>query len=99
MRILGLNSQGLGNALTVHALHNLKKRSNPKVMFLSETHLADFPADCLRRRLHMDCKIVNPSNGRSCGVILFWKKEINIELIFSAPKYIDVRVVESPDKI
>jgi hypothetical protein len=99
MRILGLNCQGLGNAPTVHALLQVKKRSNPEVMFLSETHLDDYPAKCLRRRLNMDYKIVNPSNGRSGGVIMFWKKEIKIELIFSALKYIDVRVIERPEKI
>jgi hypothetical protein len=27
----------------------------------------------------MDSQIVNPSNGRSVGLILFWKKEIRIE--------------------
>jgi hypothetical protein len=99
MRILGLNCQGLGNAPTVRALLHVKKRSNPEVLFLSETHLDDYPAECLRRRLNMDYKIVNPSNGRSGGVIMFWKKEIKIELIFSASKYIDVRVVERPEKI
>jgi hypothetical protein len=46
----------------------------------------------------MDFKIVNPSDGRSGGVILLWKKEIVIQQIFSAPKYIDVKVVEGPDK-
>jgi hypothetical protein len=30
----------------------------------------------------MDSQIVNPSNGRSGGLILFWKKEIRIEHIF-----------------
>jgi hypothetical protein len=99
MRILDPNYQGLGNALTVRALLQVKKRSNPEVMFLSETHLDDYPAECLRRRLNMDCKIANPSNGRSGGVIMFWRKEIKIELIFLAPKYIDVRVIESLEKI
>jgi hypothetical protein len=47
----------------------------------------------------MDSQIVNPSNGRSGGLILFWKKEIRIEQIFSAPNYIDVRVVESTSKV
>jgi hypothetical protein len=47
----------------------------------------------------MDLKIVNPSTNRSGGVILFWKKEIVIQQIFSAPKYIDVRVIESQVKI
>jgi hypothetical protein len=47
-------------------------------VFLSETHLDDYPAECLRRRLKMDLKIVNPSDGTSGGVILLWKKEIKI---------------------
>jgi hypothetical protein len=47
----------------------------------------------------MDFKIINPSNGRSGGVLLLWKREVVIEQIFSAPKYIDVRVIESPGKI
>jgi hypothetical protein len=47
----------------------------------------------------MDFNIVNPSDSRSGGVLLLWKKEINIQQIFSAPKYSDVRIIESPDKI
>jgi hypothetical protein len=47
----------------------------------------------------MDCQIVNPSNGRSDGLILFWKREIKIELIFFAPMYIDVCVIESTSKV
>jgi hypothetical protein len=47
----------------------------------------------------MDFKIVNPSNERSGGVLLLWKKEIKIEMIFSAPKYIDVKVIEGDNKI
>jgi hypothetical protein len=47
----------------------------------------------------MDSKIVNPSKGRSDGLIMFCRKEIKVELLFSAPKYIDVQVVESDMKI
>jgi hypothetical protein len=46
----------------------------------------------------MDSKIVNPSDGRSGGVILLWKKEVVVEQVFSAPKYIDVYIKESPEK-
>jgi hypothetical protein len=68
-------------------------------MFLSETHLEDYPTECLRRRMQMDFKIVNPSSTRSGGVLLFWRKEIVIQQIFSDPKYIDVKVIEPPEKI
>jgi hypothetical protein len=47
----------------------------------------------------MDSQIVNPSNGRNGGLILFCKKEIRIEQKISAPNYIDVRVVESTSKV
>jgi hypothetical protein len=67
-------------------------------MFLSETYLDDYPAECLRRRMQMDLKIVNPSSTRSGGVLLLWRKEIVIQQIFSDPKYIDVKVIESPEK-
>jgi exonuclease III len=98
MKILSLNCHGLQNAPTVHALSDVRRRYNPDVMFLSETHLDDFPADCYHMKLQMDCKIVNPSNGRSGGVLIFWK-EIKLQQIFSAPKYIDVHISESNDKV
>jgi hypothetical protein len=46
----------------------------------------------------MDFKIINPSNGRSGGLILFWKREVQIDLLFSAPMYIDVKINEGPNK-
>jgi hypothetical protein len=51
-------------------------------MFLSETHLDDYLTECLSRTLEMDFKICNPSNGRSGGVLVFYKKEIKVEMIF-----------------
>jgi exonuclease III len=78
MKLLSLNCQGLGNAPIVCTLSNLRRRRNPDVMFLSETHLDDYPAKCLHRKLQMDSKIVNPSNGRSGGLIMFWRKEIKV---------------------
>jgi hypothetical protein len=47
----------------------------------------------------IDFKIVNPSNGRSGSVLLLWKREVQIQQLFSAPNYIDVHVIESLDKV
>jgi hypothetical protein len=47
----------------------------------------------------MDSKVINPSNGRSGGLILFWKREIQIDLIYSEPNFIDVRVLNGHDKM
>jgi hypothetical protein len=99
MKIFGMNCQGLGNDPTVRALSDIRKKYDPDVMFLSETHLADFPADCIRRRMHMDFKIYNPTTTRSGGVLLLWKREITIQQIFSAPKYIDVKVLDGNNSV
>jgi hypothetical protein len=47
----------------------------------------------------MDLKIVNPSNSQSGGVLILWRREISMQQIFSAPKHIDVRIIEIPDKV
>jgi hypothetical protein len=38
----------------------------------------------------MDFKIVNPSDGRSGGVIMLWRREVTVQQLFSAPNYIDI---------
>jgi exonuclease III len=99
MKILGVNCQGLGNDPTVRSLVDLHRQYCPDVLFLSETHLDDYLAECLRRRLKLDSKICNPSDGRSGGLLLLYRKEIKVELIHSYPMYIDVRIIENQDKI
>jgi hypothetical protein len=95
MKICGLNCRGLGNEPAVQALLEVQRQCYPQVFFLSETHLDVYPAECLRRRLKMDFKTVQRSDGRKGGVILFWKREVNVQLLFSAPTFIDVKVIES----
>jgi hypothetical protein len=69
------------------------------LFFLSETHLEVYPAECLRRRVKMDFKIVSPSDGRSGGLIMMWKKEVKLTQIFNDPNYIDVSIEESENRI
>ena len=92
MKALVWNCQGLGNAPAVRALLDVQRRTDPDVVFLSETHLERYPAECLKRRLKMDGMIVNPSDGREGGVVLYWKKGIEVVQLFSDPNYIDVRI-------
>lgn len=92
-------SVGLGNDPAVCMLVDLQKQYCSEALFLSETHLDDYPADCLRRRMKMDLKIVNPSDGRKGGVLMFWRKELNITQLYSHPNYIDVKIDEGDNKI
>lgn len=66
-------------------------------MFLMETHLDDFPAECLRRRLKMDHKYVVRSNGQCGGLVLYWKKEIAMLLRDKNNNFIDVFIGSGAD--
>jgi hypothetical protein len=95
MEILGYNGRGLIGMAAGRALLNLQKRSDPDVMFLSETHLDEWPAECLRRKLKMDFKEVVRRDGRSGGLLLLWKTEFKISLRFKTKNFIDVNVNHS----
>jgi hypothetical protein len=92
MKLLSANCRGLVGAPAVRALLNLQKQKGADVLFLSEIHLDDWPAECLRRKLQIDHKFVVRSEGRSGGLILFWKKEVGVELRFKCKNYIDVTI-------
>ena len=72
MKILGYNCRGLKKATAIRALLKLVKRSDPDMIFLSETHLEEWPAECLRRKIGMDFKEVVGSDGKSGGLLLLW---------------------------
>ena len=88
MKILSYNGRGLQKATAVTALAEIQKRHDADVIFLRETHLDDFPANNLRKRLRMDYKEVVRSDGRKGGLLLLWKKDIVLSLRFKMANYI-----------
>jgi hypothetical protein len=55
--------------------------------------------ECLGRILLMDSSIIQPSDGRKGGIIMFWRKEVNLYQSFACPNYIDVRIDEGLNKV
>lgn len=92
MKILSYNCRGLIGAAAVRALLTVLKRSCPDVVFLLETHLDEWPAECLRRKVKMDFKEVVSSDGRSGGLLLLWKKEVDVSLRYKTENFIDVNI-------
>jgi hypothetical protein len=99
MRILVWNFRGLGNTAAVLALLDVKRRHCPVVVFLSESHLDRYRMECLGRILLMDSSTIQPSDGRKGGIIMFWRKEVNLYQSFACPIYIDVRIDEGLNKV
>jgi hypothetical protein len=62
------------------------------VFFLSETHLAKAKAEKVRRKLGCDHLIIFESDGRSGGLLLLWKNEVQIVEQGVTENYIDVLV-------
>jgi exonuclease III len=90
MKILSWNCRGLKKATAIRALLDVISRRIPDVIFLLETHLDLFPAEMLRRQLKMDFKEVVCSDGRSGGLILFWKQTVTLTVRDRTKNFIDV---------
>jgi hypothetical protein len=90
MKLLSYNGRGLQKTTAVTALVKVQKRQDADIIFLMETHLDEWPAECLRRRLCMDHKEVVGSDGRKGGLLLLWKKEVVLTLRYKSENYIDV---------
>jgi exonuclease III len=94
MKICGQNCQGLGNGPAVNSLLDLKRKEDPDVLFLFETKLNDRELEKFRWKLSMTYMwVVNPE-GRSRGIAVFWKKEVNLSLRSSGRRHIDFDVTE-----
>ena len=47
----------------------------------------------------MDFCIIQPSDGRRGGIVMMWKREVEISQIHAEPNFIDVRVEEDENKV
>jgi len=80
MKLLAWNCCGLGSARAVRALLEVRRRLNPDVWLLSETHLDNANADNIRRRAGFDHLLVHESDGRSGGLVLMWRDDISVQV-------------------
>ena len=96
MKIVGWNSRGLGNGLAVRGLLDLQKREDPDILFLSETKMDRRRLEWLRWKLGMTQMMVKDCVGSSGGLVVFWKKELNVTIDCFISKYhIDMEVQEN----
>ncbi|KAL0411165.1 UNVERIFIED_CONTAM: hypothetical protein Slati_3706200 [Sesamum latifolium] len=91
MKLIAWNCQGLGSPWTVRSLAELVRFHNPALVFLSETKCKKRKCDILKERFNMFGVHVD-SKGKSGGLILLWRKDMNVILHSFSDAHIDVGV-------
>lgn len=76
----------------VPELHNLVGTLNPAVVFLMETEMSKAKAEQLRWQLGFPHGFSVKSEGRSSGLALFWKQQIDVDLQNFSKSHIDVLI-------
>ncbi|XP_043725962.1 uncharacterized protein LOC122672566 [Telopea speciosissima] len=95
MKIIGWNCQGLGSPSTVRALYNLLKTNQPEIVFIMESKSKLAAVEKVKRKDgFQNCCTVEP-NGSSRGLVLFWKDNVTIKVLFADKNYFDVEVGDS----
>ncbi|XP_074274052.1 uncharacterized protein LOC141597484 [Silene latifolia] len=92
MNILSINCRGLGNPDTVSALRALVRREAPAIVFLCETKLCGREMRRARERLEGYFGMEVDSMGRSGGLAMLWKRDIDCVFMSSSVHHMDFTV-------
>ena len=93
MKAVRWNGRGLGNQPAVQGLQDLQKEEHPDVLFLSETKLDRKGMERLKVTLNMPNMECRDCEGRSGGLAIFWKKDVNLVVRPVMSRYhIDVEI-------
>ena len=92
MNLVSWNCQGLGNPKAVRALHRIVKSKGPTVLFLMETKLNNGRIEDIRTKIGFDYAFTAPSVGRSGGLALLWKQEVDMCIQNFSQHHIDAHM-------
>ncbi|XP_074283621.1 uncharacterized protein LOC141608158 [Silene latifolia] len=92
MNVLSINCRGLGNPDTVSALRALVRREAPAILFLCETKLSGRELRGVRERMKGYFGIEVDSMGRSGGLAMLWRKELDCAFVSSSVHHIDINI-------
>uniref|UniRef100_A0A453EDJ8 Endonuclease/exonuclease/phosphatase domain-containing protein n=1 Tax=Aegilops tauschii subsp. strangulata TaxID=200361 RepID=A0A453EDJ8_AEGTS len=92
MNLMFWNCGGGGNRRTVREVLALSKANSPKLVFLRETRQASEKVEKLKWRLGMRGFCGVGSDGLSGGLALFWDESLQVTVLDSCARYIDVLV-------
>ena len=91
------NCKGLGNQLAVQELVELVQAKAPTIVLLAETLADEVRLDYVKERIRFDHKHVAPRITRGGGLVLFWRNDIEVEVVSSLLNHIDAIINKSSD--
>ena len=94
MIALGWNCRGLGSLRSVRVLGELVQRWDPNVVFLMETKIKKKAMEKVMEKIKFVNGLVVPSEGRSGGLAMLWKREVQLEIMGYSRNHIDAIVTE-----
>jgi exonuclease III len=93
MSILSWNYRGLGNPRAVRDLRQLVREKKPKMVFIMETKMHHHRLEFLKFKLGMDNLFGVDSVGKSGGLCLLWKKEVDVKIQNYSRRHINAEVI------
>ncbi|KAL0402472.1 UNVERIFIED_CONTAM: hypothetical protein Slati_4277100 [Sesamum latifolium] len=91
MKLLVWNCQGLGSPWTVHALDEIIRLHDPVLVFLSKTKCKWRKCENLKEKYNFFGVNVD-SQGKGRGLILLWRKDVNLVVHSFSYSHIDASV-------
>ena len=85
----------MGSALAVRTLADEARSKDPLLVFLTEMKIGESKMKGIRNKLEYTQGITVPSDGKSGGLAMMWKKGSDIRLRSCSNSYIDVEVHSS----
>ena len=92
MNCISWNCRGLGKSRAILELTEMVKKYYPNMVFLMETRSKERYLKNLCRKLDMENLFIVPRHNTGGGLALYWKKELNLQVLNSSPTYIDAVV-------
>lgn len=92
MSLLSWNCRGLARGQAIRALRALFKQHDPGVAFLMETKISDEALSHTVRNLGFFSFVSSPPVGLKGGLVLCWRPNISLAVVFVCCNIIVVRI-------
>ncbi|KAK4280367.1 hypothetical protein QN277_011998 [Acacia crassicarpa] len=99
MKLLAWNCQGPGRALTVKNLRDLVKQFRPSIIFLFETKMYSSKVRRISRKCGFTQGLYVEPLGLAGGLVLGWKEDVDMVVLYKSINIIHVEVVSSSTKL